>query len=279
VIEWFLFEGKQGYCNYYATAEVLMLRSVGIPARLAVGYARGDKSRDGLVYTVRNENAHAWPEVYFVGYGWVEFEPTANQDPLERPEAAVSNQPTQPVATVVPQGPNAVPDIQLEDSQNTPAKRTSLLKTIAPYLATAGWSLAVILLVAGIVRLNRRIPLARTAAGYVLNTTEKHGLPIPRWVKRTALYILLDPIERSFNAVNLSLRWLGKSPALHYTPADRAAALTRLLPEASEEIAILQREHQASLYSPRAGDGSITRLASRRLLLKALRAKFIQPWT
>ncbi|MEW6404271.1 MAG: transglutaminaseTgpA domain-containing protein, partial [Chloroflexota bacterium] len=44
VIEWFLFESKEGYCNYYATAEVLMLRSIGIPARMAVGFSRGDTS-------------------------------------------------------------------------------------------------------------------------------------------------------------------------------------------------------------------------------------------
>ncbi len=278
VIEWFLFEGKQGYCNYYATAEVLMLRSLGIPARMAVGYARGDNSRDSLVYTVRNENAHAWPEVYFVGYGWVEFEPTANQDPLVRPEKSVSAQPT-PVGIATPQGPSAIPDIQLEDSQTTPAvKRTSFLSSITKYLPAIGWSLAAILLIAGIVMLNRRIPLVRTAAAYVVNSSERHGIQMPRWLRRSALYILLDPVERSFNAINVSLRWLGKSPALHYTPADRAAALMKLLPEASQEIAVLQREHQASLYSPRAGDGSMARQASRSLLLKALRAKFTRPW-
>jgi hypothetical protein len=86
-IEWALFDQKQGFCNYYASAEVLMLRSLGIPARLAVGYAHGEReSNSGRIqYTVRLRDAHAWPEVYFPGIGWVEFEPTANQDPLIRP--------------------------------------------------------------------------------------------------------------------------------------------------------------------------------------------------
>ncbi|HET6846493.1 MAG TPA: transglutaminase domain-containing protein, partial [Anaerolineales bacterium] len=82
-VMWVLFESKQGYCNYYASAEVLLLRSIGIPARLAVGFARGEFV-DGA-YVVHRRDAHAWPEVFFPDIGWVEFEPTANQAPLARP--------------------------------------------------------------------------------------------------------------------------------------------------------------------------------------------------
>ncbi|MDO8753144.1 MAG: transglutaminase domain-containing protein, partial [Anaerolineales bacterium] len=85
-LEYFLFESKQGFCNYYASAEVLMLRSVGVPARLAVGFAQGESNLQNTFYTVRERDAHAWPEVYFPGYGWIEFEPTGNQAPLERPQ-------------------------------------------------------------------------------------------------------------------------------------------------------------------------------------------------
>ena len=78
-IEWFLFTYKQGYCNYYATAEVLMLRSIGIPARIAVGYAEGSYDQQTDLYTVRQKDSHAWPEVFFNDVGWVEFEPTVSQ--------------------------------------------------------------------------------------------------------------------------------------------------------------------------------------------------------
>lgn len=89
-IDWFLFEYGSGFCNFYASAEVVMLRSLGIPARLATGYAQGtyDAGRD--VYRVNSRDYHAWPEVYFPGYGWVEFEPTVSQDPLVRPEEAAA---------------------------------------------------------------------------------------------------------------------------------------------------------------------------------------------
>jgi hypothetical protein len=83
-VDWFLFDSKTGFCNYYASAEVILLRSLGIPARLAVGYAQGEIASDGDL-VIRGTDAHAWPEVYFPGIGWVEFEPTASQPELIRP--------------------------------------------------------------------------------------------------------------------------------------------------------------------------------------------------
>ena len=83
-LDWFLFHSKKGFCNYYATAEVLLLRSAGIPARMVVGFAQGEFDPPNH-YVVRQRDSHAWPEVYFPGIGWVEFEPTSNQAPLELP--------------------------------------------------------------------------------------------------------------------------------------------------------------------------------------------------
>jgi hypothetical protein len=89
-VDWFLFEYRAGFCNYYASAEVVMLRSLGIPARMAAGYARGVFDPDRGSFQVRGGEAHAWPEVYFPGYGWVEFEPTVSQPPLARPEISMA---------------------------------------------------------------------------------------------------------------------------------------------------------------------------------------------
>jgi transglutaminase-like putative cysteine protease len=94
LIDWFLFDEKKGFCNYYSTAEIVMLRSLGIPARWAVGYAQGEPlenastnaSSNTLTYLVRQRNSHAWPEVFFPDIGWVEFEPTATQPDIQRPE-------------------------------------------------------------------------------------------------------------------------------------------------------------------------------------------------
>ena len=97
LIDWFLFDEKKGFCNYYSTAEIVMLRSLGIPARWAVGYAQGEPLEntstsvptEPLTYLIRQRNSHAWPEVFFPEIGWVEFEPTATQPDIQRQETAL----------------------------------------------------------------------------------------------------------------------------------------------------------------------------------------------
>src|SRR5205814_1065394 len=81
-VDWFLFDVKTGYCEQFATAETLMLRSLGIPARLATGYAIGDYDPVLNQAVVREHDAHAWVEVWFGGHGWVPVDPTPGVDPL-----------------------------------------------------------------------------------------------------------------------------------------------------------------------------------------------------
>lgn len=85
VADYFLFNLKTGYCDYYATAMAVMARSVGIPARLVMGYANGSYNYPTAEYIVTAADAHSWVEIYFPGTGWVEFEPTAGQPELIRP--------------------------------------------------------------------------------------------------------------------------------------------------------------------------------------------------
>jgi len=76
-LEEFLFEVRAGYCEQFAGAYAAMARSLGIPARVAVGFTPGvPDPEDPTLYRVRGEHAHAWPEVYLGQYGWVAFEPT-----------------------------------------------------------------------------------------------------------------------------------------------------------------------------------------------------------
>jgi transglutaminase-like putative cysteine protease len=83
VVDHVLFEDPRGYCEYYASAFIVMARSIGLPARMAVGFYPSDE-RDGSEYLYRELNAHAWPEVYFEGYGWIGFEPTAGRAEVSR---------------------------------------------------------------------------------------------------------------------------------------------------------------------------------------------------
>jgi len=85
-VDYFLFDAQRGYFDYHASAMVVMLRSLGIPARLAVGYVihPEDRTPQTNVYTIRESNAFAWPEVYFPGLGWIEFNPTPSEPPVLR---------------------------------------------------------------------------------------------------------------------------------------------------------------------------------------------------
>jgi transglutaminase-like putative cysteine protease len=80
----FLFDVRAGYCQQFASAYAALARSIGLPTRVVVGFTWGEwapeRSIDGSfvdgAYVVRGQHAHAWPEVYFAGTGWVRFEPT-----------------------------------------------------------------------------------------------------------------------------------------------------------------------------------------------------------
>ena len=101
-VDWVLFDLRQGYCNYYASAMVVMLRSMGIPARMAAGFAQGNFDDTEQAFVVRERDAHTWVEVYFPGYGWIEFEPTSAQAPLNRGDQVVVPQGQPPTNTPLP---------------------------------------------------------------------------------------------------------------------------------------------------------------------------------
>lgn len=84
LVDAFLFDIRRGYCDYFASAFVVMARSVGLPARLATGYAAGTEVAPGQ-WVVTEADAHSWPEVYFEGVGWIPFEPTPSQPPSNQP--------------------------------------------------------------------------------------------------------------------------------------------------------------------------------------------------
>ena len=85
LVDFFLFDqnGQRGYCEYFATTMAVMARTLGLPARVAVGYAPGERVDTGI-YQVRDKNAHLWAEVYFPGYGWQIFEATKSLSPVVR---------------------------------------------------------------------------------------------------------------------------------------------------------------------------------------------------
>ncbi|HSN43657.1 MAG TPA: transglutaminase-like domain-containing protein, partial [Propionibacteriaceae bacterium] len=140
----FLTKERQGYCIHFAAAMAVMARVEGIPSRVSVGFLPGTKVGDH--WEVRAHNMHAWPELYFDGYGWVRFEPTsavAAPPPwsvrTDVPGASASPTPTptpsssspRPSTSVNPQGPDLEIDPGTTDGSTVPWGRILLGLSLA----------------------------------------------------------------------------------------------------------------------------------------------------
>jgi transglutaminase-like putative cysteine protease len=151
----FLFRTHKGYCEQFAGAYAVMARAVGLPTRVAVGFTPGEDVGDGL-YEVKDANAHAWPEIYFTGIGWVPFEPTPGRavpgasaytglkDSADNSQGAGSTTPNSTPATTTP------PDATVTVSTTTPAPRKPLATKhhhgTSPFLIVLAWLAAAVAL-------------------------------------------------------------------------------------------------------------------------------------
>lgn len=123
-VDQFLFDTKKGYCDNFSTSMVVMLRSLGIPSRWVKGYTSGQyigESADGKkMYTVTNNNAHSWVEVYFSGIGWVPFEPTQGfSNPYSFTETTPKSVPTPVPKQTEPAKPRVKLERMLEQERTT----------------------------------------------------------------------------------------------------------------------------------------------------------------
>ncbi|MEB1808982.1 MAG: DUF3488 and transglutaminase-like domain-containing protein [Bacillaceae bacterium] len=124
-VDQFLFETKQGYCDNYSTSMVVMLRTLGIPARWVKGFTQGERIEDltdgNRLYQITNANAHSWVEVYFPGHGWIPFEPTqgfnnASNFVFETPELEAQWEREMENPTVEPEVEETLAEVQEEEA-------------------------------------------------------------------------------------------------------------------------------------------------------------------
>ena len=264
-LEWILFDHKQAYCVYYASSEVLMLRSLGIPARMAVGFSQGERDADN--YVVRRCNAHAWPEVYFPGIGWVEFEPTGNQTPLDRPlppQDSTGNNLNPPGGLRTEDNQRFASRIPTEEAPDPTAQAGT---TSSFFLYLLPLLLASLALTAF---LSRRYALPVRVPVFIRATIERTGIEVPTWVVRWEKWVGLSPIEKAFESINFALRSLDHSVPIHTTPVERAAKLTRILPGQADQIKVLLDEHQTSLYTSRIADVIQARRAAFKIRIQVI---------
>jgi hypothetical protein len=229
-----------------------MLRSLGIPARMAVGFAQGDREDDA--YTVRRLHAHAWPEVFFPGIGWVEFEPTASQPALSRPLPPRDPNERDPAEsrTVAPLNDAGFANRdQSEDpgiTEGTPVEA----QPVSPFLVLTPLLIAA---TAVMFFLNRRFPFSTHVPVIVRSSLERTGMKVPGWIYDWEYWGRLSQIEKAFESINFGLRTLdSQAVPVHNTPVERARKLTLLLPRMSDQIKLLLDEHETYLYTSRVAD-------------------------
>ncbi|WP_342552156.1 transglutaminase domain-containing protein [Paenibacillus sp. FSL R7-0652] len=188
-VEGFLFDIREGYCDYFSTALVMMARSEGIPARWVKGYAPGQMSLNSdmqaprqpgapieTTYTVTNADAHSWAEVYFGEYGWIPVEATPGFDmPLltEAPEVQPADQPEEQ--------PEEEP-VQEEEQTPAPEQTTAAIPTFVIWIAGA----VIVLWVAYMFwrsRLSLRFLLLRLRTGGPLTPEQKVLAETERWIR------------------------------------------------------------------------------------------------
>ncbi len=284
-VDWLLFDLQEGFCNYYATAEVVLLRAVGVPARWAVGYAQGQPSAEGdaalSTYSIRYENSHSWPEVYFPEYGWIEFEPTANQDPLIRPVGGdlSNNAGTLPLTAPGEAGADDLDGLTEEDT---------LLEAQLDRLREDSGDSA-----SGFEGLPLPWEFLLTFGGLGLlfwgwRTFRKRGgapLPVilesginrleiapPAYLRSWSRLAILSPVERGYQEINRILSGLNAKPDLADTPEDRISSLVRLIPAIEPPAQALLQEYQGSYFGPRPGRTYIVRSALRAIRKQAYKA-------
>jgi len=270
-VEWLLFEYKIGFCNYFATAEVVLLRSLGIPARMVAGYASGRLDEDSGVYEVRAGDAHAWVEVFFPGYGWIEFEPTPEQPALVRPETAPEEGVTPGGVSLGEVGPGALPEerfnqefspgLEPEDSAGT----ADGLPSPARGRATT-WIAAGLIGLLGIVGLWALLDpyFQAILTSFVATRLRRNGSAPPR-LRLAVRLASATPAAQAYVRWNLWLARLRFRLAPAMTPFERAEAFGQTMPEGREAAWTIVEAYSAERFGGRLVDPAAVRAAWRGL--------------
>ncbi len=204
-IAWFLFTQKQGFCTYFASAMALMARSLGMPARVVSGYAAGSFDTPSNSYIVRGTQSHVWTQIYFAGYGWINFEPTSAFGSFTR----ATGTGTLPSVTPGPGDGGTPQATQTGGNHKKPTdpggNTTSPSGQNNVVLVDVGLSLTVIILL-----------VLLALAFFII------------WWR--LLYRGLSPVAMAFARVARLGAWAGAPPRGSQTPDEYAEALGRVVP-------------------------------------------------
>jgi transglutaminase-like putative cysteine protease len=242
---------RRGYCEYYATTMAVMLRMRGIPTRFVEGFLPGDRDAQG-VETVRRARAHAWVEVYFPEYGWVDFDPTGGG--VARDTSLPAGPPVASHSPSPKPGTSLVPDDGERDPRRTAAAGPSGAGAIGGGITGPGLVALVAILAAAVLLLLVVVYLRRPA----------------RPAAPDAAYAMVARVAGR----------LGYAQRPSQTVYEYAATLTEVLPAAGPDLTLVATSKVEATYARRdLPDDRLRALgaASRRLRMRLLGLVFRRP--
>lgn len=228
-VSFLLLDSKEGYCDYYATAMTVMLRAVGIPARVATGYVTGDWDIASQSYLVNENHAHTWTEVYFPGYGWITFEPSANRalpPRSENPLIAETDEEQQRLLEQEGASPDFLDEEEMEDDGS--------FVPLPDGAGGGGPPLGVVVL----------LGLGFIAAG-------AFALGPWVWIREIGQ---APAFARPYAQTVRLATWLGLGPRASQTPYEYTNDLARALPEAAEALQTVGNVYVEGVYGRREPD-------------------------
>ena len=227
-IDYFLFDLKEDFCEYFASSMVVMLRELGVPARIVEGFTTGTYDSGLDRYVVKEIDAHAWVEVYFPQYGWIEFEPTPSQAPFARVDSDIvgvggadgeggsgANAAREDAEGL---GQNEL-DRGVDDTDLSGSDPISLVRQLDPRPAIAFLALLVLLIALGVAQFHWRF----------------RGL---------------GPVESAWGKTRLLASYVGHPADPSQTTYEYASSLGTAFPEASDPVKSLADVRVRERYAP-----------------------------
>lgn len=223
-VAWFLKTERKGFCTFFASSMVMLARMLGIPARVASGYTNGSFDQNTKLWTVKGTDAHTWAQIYFAGYGWINFEPSAGFASFIRPVGSQtpSASDTPETGTTTPKAsrtPQVLPPSAITGPGSTSSGQQN--ETAVRLLLGAGSLVALLLLVLG-------------ATSF--------------WWRR--LFRGLSPVAQTFGRVTLLASWAGFKPKRTQTPFEYIEELQQRLPAQAEPLQRLGELYVHERWSP-----------------------------
>lgn len=261
----FLLVGHRGFCQHFAAAMGVMLRSLGIPARVAVGFTGGSYDAATKRYVVLDRDAHSWVEVWFPGQGWLPFDPTpgrsaANPASVSSPDYAPSRIDVSVAGLIGSAVAPGAPGSSAPPPPSPRGRRAAPARAVAPVAGAGGgtgwrWALPGLLALAAVVPAARLVRRARA---------RRHG------DERTRVIAAVRELESALAA-------LGWAPPATASPSERAAAVRAQTGVDASGLYARAARARYGPQPPRAGEAAaawreltaVLRAARRRAPLRA----------